>query len=399
MRVLCQYSLACLVALLLGGAAFADEPVSLTGRSPYFGAMTGTFAATRRGEDVDVSFTASFRDGTSWALQGTGRIRRGTLVCDLFPAVGISGAVAGEKKKKTHKLTIHRDGSRYWGSCSSKKGTTWFREALSMTAGDPAPDTTKGDSKARLKAAVRVLRRVDANGDGLISGRRYGNELDATKDPLARAVFEFVDYGNYTGQTSVYGPATRGDVQEGGLGLGYTTRPTHYTSNQVLHEDALDLGMRDLGRWLSSGPDDLPQQDLERVRAQAKAKGLLSGDATAQYRAIHEAAERLLDHIAKKTGEKERAKSKDGVRLTHAELIAGLDGKSLEALLAKTVIGDGAKEQWMDFFRRGLSYTRYDERKEERGLVGSMLQHYLLVIGKRAMQTSLVTKIRGHLPK
>ena len=397
MRTLRAGLAAGLVAFLLGSLAAAGEPVSLSGRSPHFGPMTGTLSVSGGGPEVEVAFTATFRDGTTWGLRGRGRISRGRLACDLYPSASISGAVAGQKPKATHKLTIQRDGSRYWGSCSGKKGTTWFREALSMTAKDPAPDTSKGSVKERLKAALTVLRRADANGDGLITGRRYGNELGATLDPLALAAFEFVDYGNYTGQTSIYGPATRGDVQEGGLGLGYTTRPKHYTSNKVLTEGALDLGMRDLHKRLSEpAPSDLPHQDLERVLAQAKTLGRLSGDASGQYRAIHEAAERLLEHIAKKTGEKERATNRDGAKLTHAELLAGLDAATLEAVLAKTILA-GAKEQWMDFFSRGLSLTARDERVEERGQVGAVLQHYLLVVGKRAKETSLLSQIRRHL--
>jgi len=393
-----SFAATCLTALLLCGAVSAAEPVLLTGRSPHLGPMKGELRVTRQGEGVEVSFKATFKRGATWTLSGRGKLRKGLLACKLTSAGGLKGSLEGKAAKATHSLEVHREGSRYWGVCRGPGGTTWFREALSMTAKDPAPDTTRGTPKERLLAAQRVLRRVDANGDGLINGRRYRNELDATKDPLARAVFEFVDYGNYTGRTSVFGPATRGDVQEGGIGLGYTTRPKHYTSNQTLSEDALTLGLRDLRQRVSSPlPQDLPQQDLTRVLAAAKAAGLLKGTSAAQrYQAIHEAAEALLERIVKLAGEKERKTRKDGARLTQAELKAALKAGSLEALLFQALLSTG-KEHWMTFFQRGLRYTRRDEERDELGTVGSVLQHYLLVVGKRARETGLLTQIRKHL--
>lgn len=390
----------CLLAPLLGGLVSAGEPIALTGRSPYFGPMKGTLTVTPKGDVAEVIFKATFERGASWTLRGEARLRKGQLSCDLFSFVGASGVIAGTKVRATHKLTVNREGSRIWGKCSGKDGTTWFREALSVTAHLPTPDPTKGSAKERVRSAVQLLRRLDKNGDGIISGRRYGNELDATKDPLTKAVFDFVNFGNYSGQTSVLGSATRGDVQEGGLGLGYTTRPKHYTSHGTVTEGDLSAGVQDLAGRLtgSSGPGDLAQRDLEKIlQAEAKTRGGLKGKAPARYQAVHEAVERLLDHVAKKTGEKELATRTDGARLTHAELLASLDPESLEGFLAKVVIGEG-EEQWMEFFKYGLRNTARDEQTEERGQVGSILQHYLLVIGKRARQTGLVRTIESHLP-
>ncbi len=53
----------------------------------------------------------------------------------------------------------------------------------------------------------------------------------------------------------------------------------------------------------------------------------------------------------------------------------------------------------MEFFKRGTRFTSRDEQTEERGQVGSVLQRYLLVIGKRARETSLVRQIQTRLPK
>ncbi len=399
MRTLPQLLLAPALLVALGGAlASAGQPIPLTGRSPHLGPMKGTLTITRQGDEAEVTFEASFGRGARWSLRGKGRISRDTLDCALFPSGGAAGALSGAKPKATHRLVVNRDGTRYWGECSGREGTTWFREALSVSAKLPLPDPTRGSAKERVRAGVDLLRRIDANGDGLISGRRFGNELDATKDPLARAIFDFVDYGNYGGQTSVLGPWTRGDVQEGGLGLGFTTRPKHYTSQRVISEDALSAGVQDLVyRLKNEGIGDLVETDLEKIVAAAQAEGLLPGDAPARYQAVHEATERLLDQAVKLISAKERATKLDGVPLTQVELQAGLKAGSLEALIAKVVIGEGG-EQWMAYFKHGIRSTARNEQVEEHGQVGSILQHYLLVIGKRARETSLVRTIEARLP-
>jgi len=387
-----------LLAASLAGVAQAGDSVALTGRSPQLGPMQGTLTVTPKGDEAQITFSATFARGASWTLHGKARVVRGRLSCDLYTSVGAAGALEGKKPKRTHKLVVSRDGSRHWGKCSGADGTTWFREALSVTALEPAPNTRVGSTKDRIRAALGVLRRADANGDGLISGRSYGNELGSTKDPLANALFDFVDYGNYTGQTSVFGPETRGDVQEGGLGLGFTTRPKHYTSQRTLDDEALTRGLRELRRRLSGeGPDDLAQRDLEKILlTEAKTRGKLQGDAPERYQAVHEAVERLLDHVVKKTGEKERATRNSTALLTHDELLASLDPESLEHFVAKVVLA-GEGEQWMEFFKRGTQLTARDEQSQERGLVGSVLQHYLLVIGKRARETSLLRQIQAQL--
>jgi hypothetical protein len=400
MKLSLRLSASCLLLASLAGVVQAGDSVALTGRSPHLGPMTGTLTVTPKGDEAEITFSASFERGASWTLHGKARVVQGRLSCDLYTTIGAAGALEGKKPKRTHKLVVSRDGKRHWGKCTGKDGTTWFREALSVTADDPAPNTRVGSTKDRVRAALAILRRADANGDGLINGRRYKNELTETKDPLANALFDFVDYGNYTGQTSVFGPETRGDVQEGGLGLGYTTRPKHYTSQRQLDDEDLSRGLRELRRRLSGeGPDDLAQRDLEKILlAESKTRGQLSGDAVARYQAVHEAVERLLDHVVKKTGDKERATRDSTALLTHDELLKSLDPQSLESVVAKVVF-EGGREQWMEFFKRGTQLTARDEQTEQRGLVGSVLQHYLLVIGKRARETSLLRKIQSHLPK
>ncbi|MFH1807613.1 MAG: hypothetical protein ABIJ09_02620 [Pseudomonadota bacterium] len=258
---------------------------------------------------------------------------------------------------------------------------------------------------AAIDGAVTQLRTFDANGDGIVTDRRWRGELDELRDPLARAVYDFANFGNYSGHTSLYGEATRGDVMSGGLGLGYTLRPEHYTSQGFLTGANLDAGVRELKlRLAGKGPtNDLPHQDLQRITDRAAQEGLLSNTGPERHGEIAAATERLLDHIQTQTESKERETGNSTATLTHDELFDGphaLPQGSLERLIADEVVRGQAEagtnaEHWMDFFKDGINRTRLDERNDQKGHVGDMLQHYLLVVGKRAQETQYVDQARN----
>jgi len=292
------------------------------------------------------------------------------------------------------------------GSAAPEGGLNQLGLLSASRAGDP---TWRQRSEAEIDSAVTLLRQLDANDDGKLVEARLHSELEGLQDPMARAIFDFANFGNYSGQSSFYGRETRGDVMSGGLGLGYTLRPEHYTSHGYLSEENLDAGVRELKGRLAGqrATGDLAAKDLGQIAERAAQQGLFSSQGPERFGELHAATERLLDHIQTQTEKKELATRNSSARLTLDELFSGpaaLPEGSLERLIADEIVrgqaeGDGGGEHWMDFFKRGIDLTSLDERGDQRGQVGDMLQHYMLVVGKRAKETQYLEQVKTELAK
>jgi hypothetical protein len=277
--------------------------------------------------------------------------------------------------------------------------------ALGFLASNKAGnDPAKEKRNNALNQAAEKLKAANGDSTGRIIGEgRWGSHLDDLKDPLAKAVYEYADYGNFGASSGIYGPTTRGDVQSGGLGRGFTIGPEHYTASKHVMEGDLDKGVADIKKHLDGvvKPDGL-DKELDGILAAGQKNGTLTGSPGEQKEAVHHAAQNVLDHIQDQAGKKEIRLGKDHAPLTHGELLSSLEPGTLEHTIAKQIVqGDGAdgssKEQWMDFYKRGISYTGKDEAKLEKGLVGPMLQQYVLGVSKRAKEGEILGRIQSHL--
>jgi hypothetical protein len=270
------------------------------------------------------------------------------------------------------------------------------------TSLDPARVT------AELDRAQAVLTRADdAPKDGYVRGTRFGNEMAGVSDELAKAIFDYVDFVSYRGQLSVYGTPGRGDYLEGGLGMGYTLRPKHMTDNKIVSLEDIGRGVGEIRDRLTGRvqQNDSPNQDVAKIAERAIAAGFgKSGEPGAVYGEIWSAVDRLLNRVSELTGSKERKVGKEVAPLTHEELLQGIEPQSLEFLIADEVLRgaqekDGQREHWMGFFSRAVREVEMRrqafrlERTPEAGLVGDTLQQYLLVVGKRAQETEILTRV------
>lgn len=268
--------------------------------------------------------------------------------------------------------------------------------ALGFLASNNAADRRQ-QVKHEINQAMATLLDADTDDNGRVDITWNRDEMKGVQDPLARALYEFTNYANYDGQMSYYGPETRGDVQEGGLGLGYTTRPKHYTSFERVRVEELAVGAKELGRRLDPERKlDMADRDLEKVL------GGVGGDRAAGCQEVHEAAERLLDHIMTETEKLEVRTGDSGALLSHQQLLDSLEPGSLEHRIASQLLegqveGSDGAERWMDFFKRGIDFTRIDERGTQTGKVGTMLQQYLHSISKRAQEGVFIAQASAAL--
>ena len=264
-----------------------------------------------------------------------------------------------------------------------------------------------GDIKAppnvtvALHAALDRILDADSDGNGMITGGRWKPEMGKVEDPLSQALYDYVDYANYSGRGSLY-RESRGDVMTGGLGMGYTLRPTHYTTHRHVRERDLHEGVTELRRALTGAAknrDDAPAQHLDGVHAILAAGVVGQTEAGATYGAIHQSVEKLLDHIVEQTEQKEREVRDSAALLTHAELQNSLAPGSTERLLVDTLlagVGEGqGEEPWALFFPE---VARLPASARQEGHVGDLMTHYLLVVGKRARQAELLERVRAALP-
>jgi hypothetical protein len=252
--------------------------------------------------------------------------------------------------------------------------------------------------RAAIDGAFAEIDAADANEDGKVVGRRWRNETDSLS-PLASAVYDYVDYVHPRGNYSFWGSESRGDYMSGGLGLGFTMRPVHGTANRILLDDDLQAGRTLLLRALDAAPrTDLAASDLSAMTEVAKAMYPNAGPAEIQAH-IAAAADGLIEHIVEVTENKERTERNSTALPTHAEVRAGLDPASLEAALADRALGDEGQ-----FFARELQTMSARraafgaEPRNETGKAGDAAMHYILVIGKRAQEASLLANIRAQLP-
>lgn len=252
------------------------------------------------------------------------------------------------------------------------------------------PHAALDSAKARLMAA-------DANGDGKVVGRSYGNELQSI-DPLARALYDYVDFVNPRGQTSLWGADSRGDYMEGGLGLGYSFRPKHGTGNRILTEADLDLGITMLKRSIAQPKTDQPSQDLSSIREAAKSELGLSDSLVNQE--IWSATDRLLERIVSITNAKERSTGNTTATATYSEVLEGLTPGSLEKIIAEKTLGHEAAHYADNL--RVMSAVRTSlgaKPRNETGKVADAAMQYILLVGKRAQETHLSGKVLANLPR
>jgi len=183
--------------------------------------------------------------------------------------------------------------------------------------------------------------------------------------------------------------------------MGYTLRPTHYTSHRHVRERDLHEGVTELRRAFTHGAakEDAPQKHLDGMRAALAASGIAAPEQGIDG-SIHQSIEKLLDHIVERTGEKEREVRDSAALLTHAELQNSLEPGSAERILVDTLlagVGEGqGEEPWALFFPE---VARLPASARQEGHVGDLMTHYLLVIGKRARQAELLEQVRAALPK
>lgn len=243
--------------------------------------------------------------------------------------------------------------------------------------------------RAPLAQAYERLIARDVGKGGSIDGAGWGNELEGI-DSLARAVYDFADLNNPNGNYGFWGGQLRGVYSEGGLGVGYTMRPKVRGALNFVTVKDLQTGVRDLDRQLDAPrPKDQGTADIDTLRA----RGLSFSD-------VHSLAERLLDTIVDIEEAKERATNQGVALLTHAELLDALEpGSDLHAL-AQTVFDS---QGWSQVLGREIKQIDANRKAFARGPmkdathVDEGVTHYLLLLGKRAQQDSLLDQVRSHL--
>jgi hypothetical protein len=279
-----------------------------------------------------------------------------------------------------------------------------------------------------LDQAEKDLEAANVNHDQIIRGGRFAAEVGESTDRLAKLVYDYVDYANPQGRTSLYGPASRGDVAEGGLGTGYALRPKHYTCFGVVTKDALAAGVKEIKQRVRADAEpDLPARNIAEIVAAGRAAGVLGANDAAALAAVSQAAENLLEWIVQREEQRERELNRETVVLDLAELRQafppGEDGKpTLEQILVQTVvepaIADPAQAAWHVFFARelalmqagaGLAFLPLAAAKKlapefldhlknnpiaKPGKIDDPMQHYLLVLEKRAKEASLVAEMK-----
>lgn len=247
------------------------------------------------------------------------------------------------------------------------------------------------DLQVRPALAEAYGRLLARNGEGgrSIDGKGWGNELEGI-DSLARAVYDFADINNPNGNYSFWGGQLRGVYSEGGLGVGFSMRPKLRGPLNVVTLDALKTGVRDLDRALDAPrPADQGSADLDTLAA----RGL-------SPKALHGLTETLLETIVNLEEAKERATGKGTALITHDELLNALEPGSALHTLAQTVLQN---KGWDSVLGREIKTINGRREAFGRGPmrndshVDEGVTHYVLLLGKRAQQQSLLQQVRAHL--
>jgi len=264
-----------------------------------------------------------------------------------------------------------------------------------------APQAVVLQDTTRAEVDAAVVRLIKAGGDdGWVDGAGWGNELEEI-DPLARAVYDYVNFVNPRGKTTGWGPSTRGDYMSGGLGVGYSFRPEHMTGNNQLGEDDLRIGAGWLAKAIEAGPatgSSLKFQDLDSIVVTGRAQGIWAADATDAevYGAVYDAGDKLIEHIVTLNEAKEVATNNSTAIVTHAELLETLPEGSLERLIAERTV---TNEHGGTFFAKEAWASAVHHRAEaETGKAGEVAMHYLLVVAKQAKEAELALNVEGLLP-
>lgn len=271
-----------------------------------------------------------------------------------------------------------------------------------LQSADPTPGvtTTAVDSTAAatspVRAAVDRLLATDDNGDGRVDGKGWGDEL-GDADPLAKAVYAYIDYLNPRGRASGWGPTTSGDYMVGGLGLGYNVKPAHMTGNAILLAGDLDAGARDLEARLGQiVPDDQRGADLTQLLESGRAQGLLpKGDAEA-FAKLHTVAAGLIDRASEVNAAEEKATGNSTAVVSREAFVAGLPEGSLERLVAETALAPGKAGAF--FAERAWAGKVIEMTQTEGGKLGEVAQHYLLELAKEAKLSGLATEVAALTP-
>lgn len=240
----------------------------------------------------------------------------------------------------------------------------------------PVVDST---ADAKLSAALTAILAADANGDGKVVGGRLSSELGGL-DPLARAVYDYVDFVNPRGSYSLWGADSRGDYVSGGFGAGF--RPQHMSAQQVLLRSDLEQGVRELSRALATRRADAPADDLAAIRART---GASPGEISA-------AVERVLDDVRAGGAAKALEARRSDVLLTHAEARARHAEGSLERVVLEVIEGRGAVHFAPALARFGAERARLAAAP---GHVGEAELQYLHLVGKLAREAELVDAVRA----
>ncbi len=239
--------------------------------------------------------------------------------------------------------------------------------------------------RAPLADAYSRLAARNNEGGSHLDGAGWGNELEGI-DPLARAVYDYVDFTTPRGNYSLWGGQLRGVYSEGGLGVGFTLRPKIPTGYQNLSMADLKTGVGELDQRLSgkAAPADQGTADLDSLRA----GGLKDGK-------IYQLTEALLDHVQSAEEAKERKLGKGVALLTHAELLDGLEAGSDLHTLAKTVLQN---QGWSDVLGREMSHMMGGLKSfSDATHIDDGVTHYVLLLGKRAQQAHLLHQVQAGL--
>jgi hypothetical protein len=240
---------------------------------------------------------------------------------------------------------------------------------------------------ASLQQGLARILAADADGDGVVRGGREPET--AALDPLARAIYAYVDQVNPRGNYSLWGQSSRGDYLVGGLGLGHALRPAHMTSQQILTRQDLQQGVRELERALTVPRAGVLADDLAAVLARGK------DGAAPTLDEVHRAATRLLEQVQSAVQAKELATLRETVVLFPHELLARLEPGSLERTIAEVTMGHGKT-----FYARELERFRGGRSGHDEGtIVGDAQQLYILQLAKAAREDALLADVRAALPR
>ncbi|MBI5507477.1 MAG: hypothetical protein HY903_01870 [Deltaproteobacteria bacterium] len=256
---------------------------------------------------------------------------------------------------------------------------------------------------AALDRVQQLLTAADrAPQDGFVRETWAADELVQVKDPLARAVYDYVDFANYRESYHL----------EGGVSHGHGLRPARYSAQRIVSLEDLGRGVGELKKKLAQAPDatDPVNRDLAGIASRARAAGLGAGKSDAQlYVEIYQATEELLDKSAAKPTDEERRLRGDGRPLTRDALLLRLGSGSLAYLVAMEVLAGaqesgGERGHWLRYMAgevADLNLRRQVFRLEPAptDAVDDRLLLYFLVLGKRAKETALLAQIETLVAK